>query len=480
MSNFFITTAIDYINGRPHLGHAYEKIGADVLKRYKLLTGGSSYLLVGTDEHSINVLKSAQEKGLDPKTYCDQMAGHFRHLCSVFNISYDRFIRTTDSDHKKVVQQVVQRLWEHGYIRKDLYAGFYCESCEAFLQEELLLDGYCPNHPTKKAVWVNEENYFFTLSRFQKQLEDHIQSNPEFIQPESRRNEIVNRLQAGLRDISISRSSMQWGIPFPQDESHTVYVWFDALLNYLTGAGCGSPNAVSQENWPPDVQIIGKDITWFHCIIWPAMLMALNLPLPKKIFGHGFLNLHGEKMSKTSGNILDPLQLAEEYGTDVVRYYLMKAIPWGQDGNFTLEGLITTYNNDLANDYGNLLSRTTAMINKYFNGQIPAPGVQTAAEVNIRAAAEETIENYHRFMAEMRYVNALTAVMQLIGTANLYIEETAPWQLFKDSSQHSRLASILYCLVEIIRLATWMLTPFMPSLKERVWSQLGLAGQEKV
>ena len=474
MSNFFITTAIDYINGKPHLGHAYEKIGADVLNRYKKLAGVSSYLLVGTDEHSVNVINSAEAAGLDPKAYCDRMALHFQQLCSIFNISYDRFIRTTDNDHREVIQQVVQTLWERGYIRKGSYSGFYCESCEAFLQKEQLLDGYCPNHPSKKAVWVDEENYFFTLSLFQKQLEQHIEAHPQFIQPISRRNEINNRLKEGLRDISISRSSVQWGIPFPQDSSHTVYVWFDALLNYLTGSGYLSSEAAYQDNWPADVQIIGKDITWFHCIIWPAILLALELTLPQKVFGHGFINLHGEKLSKTSGVVLDPFALAEEFSADVIRYYLMKAIPWGQDGNFSLDGLITTYNNDLANDFGNLLSRTTAMINKYFAGRIPAPAAQTTADQEIIAAAQETINNYHCFMEKMQYVDALTEVMNLVGRANLYIETTAPWRLFADTSRHAILATVLYNLIETIRLATWMLHPFMPSLKNRVWSQLGL------
>jgi len=473
MKRFYITTAIDYINGKPHLGHAYEKIGADVLKRYKNMVGIQTTLLVGTDEHSTNVLKSAHSLGLEPKAYCDNMASQFRELCRVLNISFDRFIRTTDDDHIAVVQNAVETLWNKGFIRKDSYSGLYCESCEAFLQKDQLLDGLCPNHPSKKVAWVNEENYFFTLSYFQNRLEQHIEENPEFIEPETRRNEIKNRLKEGLRDISISRSSnSHWGIPFPQDHNHTVYVWFDALLNYLTGSGYLFDEAAYQTTWPADVHIVGKDITWFHCVIWPSILLALQLPLPRKIFGHGFINLKGEKLSKSSGVVLDPFELIEQYSADVIRFYLMRVVPWGQDGNFSLEGLVTTYNNDLANDFGNLISRTTAMINKFSNGHIPVPTKQNSFANELGKEAENAISKYHNFMERMQFADALSEVISFVGKGNRYIDESAPWQLFKDE-KYNELSLVLYSLVEVIRISTWMLQPFMPSLKNRVWLQLG-------
>jgi methionyl-tRNA synthetase len=475
MSKFYITTAIDYINGKPHLGHVYEKTGADVAARYRKLRGDEVFLLLGTDEHSLNVLKTATDQGLAPQDFCDRMVGYFQDLYRGLQIDYDRFIRTTDGDHLIVVGFVVERLREKGYITRGTYAGKYCSSCEAFLDESELVEGRCRYHPGQELTWVEEENYFFALSRFQEPLKGLYQEQPEFLEPETWRNEVINRLESGLKDISISRASVEWGIPFPQNPDHVVYVWFDALLNYLTGAGFYLNEALYGEAWPADLQIVGKDITWFHGVIWPAILLALEVPLPKQIFAHGHLLHRGQKLSKSAGIVIDPVRLLEGFGADVVRYYLMKAIPWGADGNFSYEGLATVYNNDLANDYGNLLSRTTAMVYKYFEGWIPKPGKETEVDKELREAARVVIDEYCRAMEWFEYTGALETVLKVVGMANRYIESTAPWELAKEESNKSRLGTVLYQLVEVIRIGTVLFSPFMPSVQGRVWEQLGLS-----
>ncbi len=476
MSTFYITTAIDYINGKPHLGHAYEKIGADVAARYNKLKGVDTLFVTGTDEHSLNVVKKAEEQGLNAKEFCDNMAQHFLELCRVLDITYDRFIRTTDDDHKETVQSIVKKAWERGYIYEGTYSGHYCESCEAFLDEGALIEGKCPYHPTREVKWLEEHNYFFALSKFQDKLLKHFEEHPKFIQPESRRNEILNRLKEGLNDVSISRSSMKWGVPFPMDPEHVVYVWFDALINYVTAAGYISDPDKFQRYWPANYHIIGKDITWFHSVIWPAILMAVDIPLPKAIFGHGFINLKGQRLSKSAGLIVDPFDLVDRFGVDAVRYFLMKAVPWGNDGDFSFEGLVTTYNNDLANDFGNLLSRTTAMINKYFNGVIPQQGDVEPMDEALSALGKEVVNNYFAAMDELLYNNALSELLRLINSANKYIEDSAPWELNKDSAKRSRLGTVMYNLAEVLRITSIALTPFMPNSPRKVWEQLGLPG----
>jgi len=476
MSPFYITTAIDYINGEPHLGHAYEKIGTDVAARYKRLRGIETFFTTGTDEHSLNVLRCARDEGLSPKEYCDRMAERFKHLCKVLCISYDRFIRTTDPDHEETVKAFVRKAWDNGYVYKGKYSGYYCESCEAFLDEDALVDGKCPYHPTREVKWVEEENYFFALSKFQDRLLKHIEENPDFIQPETRRNEVVNRIREGLKDVSISRSSTQWGVPFPFDSKHVVYVWFDALINYVTSAGYPHDPEKFAKYWPADFHVIGKDITWFHCVIWPCALMAVGLPLPKTVFAHGFVMLKGQRLSKSAGVRVDPIELVEQFGVDVVRYFLMKAIPWGGDGDFSYETLVTTYNNDLANDFGNLLSRTTAMIERYFGGIIPAPGAAEPVDEEIPALAKQVINDYFRAMDALRYNEALSSVLSLISRANKYIEEAAPWELAKAEEKKSRLGTVLYNLAEVLRISAVAMTPFMPNIPKRLWDQLGLSG----
>ncbi|MBI4223523.1 MAG: methionine--tRNA ligase, partial [Deltaproteobacteria bacterium] len=364
MKKFYLTTAIDYVNNLPHVGTAYEKIGADVLARFTRLQGFQVYFQIGSDEHSANVFKAAQKAGLDPKTYCNRMRKTYEEIWKKLNISYDGFVQTIDPQHAKGVQKLFQTIYDNGDIDKKPYEGWYCESCEAFYTEKDLANGLCPNHQSKPK-WLEEENYFFQLSKYQDRLLEHIHNHPEFILPAVRRNEILRVIEGGLKDISVSRSTVTWGIPVPFDKKHVVYVWFDALINYMTGVGFGGRPAAFKKWWPADCHIIGKDITRFHCVIWPAMLMSAGLPLPKCVFGHGFVYLKGEKMSKTLGNVITPMDIADVYGADALRYYLLRTSSFGADGDFTWEDFIRRYNGDLANGLGNLVSRTATMVEQF-------------------------------------------------------------------------------------------------------------------
>ncbi len=369
---YFVTTAIDYVNNLPHIGTAYEKICADVIARFKRLEGEPVFFLMGNDEHSINVKREAQARGLEPHAYCDQMADQFRKIWKSLGISYDAFIRTTEERHAEAVSKLFQRIYENGDIYPSKYSGLYCESCETFYREKDLDDGKCPQHGTEPK-WIEEDNYFFALSRYTERIEKIIEEKRLLILPEIRKNEILNILHGGLEDISISRSSFDWGIPLPIQPDHVIYVWFDALINYISAIGFGWDEGLFPQFWPADMHIIGKDITRFHCIIWPAMLLSAGLEVPRMVFGHGFVFLKGEKMSKTLGNVVTPMDIVDVYGPDALRYYLLRDSSFGKDGNFTWENFLERYNGDLANDFGNLLQRVLTMIRRYRSGTIPTP-----------------------------------------------------------------------------------------------------------
>ncbi len=480
-STVFITTAIDYVNSLPHLGTAYEKIGADVLARFYRLCGTKTRFLMGTDEHSLNVERKARATGKSPQQFCDEMSAGFVNTWKKLDISFDDFIRTTQQRHVDTVQDFFRKMHASGDVYVGKYQGWYCVSCEAFLREKDLADGVCPTHKTKPE-WIEENNYFFRLSRYADRLLAHYEANPEFIQPASRRNEIVNVVRAGLEDISISRSSVGWGIPLPIDPKQVVYVWFDALINYVSGAGYGTDPEMLKTFWPADggatvpvVHVIGKDITRFHCVIWPAMLMAVGLPLPQKVFGHGFVYLSGGKMSKSEGRIVDPAALSDKYGADAVRYFLMREIPFDTDGDFSWDKFMVRYNADLANDLGNLLNRVLNMIHRYRAGRLPAADAGDGDQRRIAALIESCAAAYAGQMAGLDFATALKGVWELVQAANKYVESTAPWKLAKDPAQAEKLSGVLRFLWESLRRIALFTFPFMPAASARIWRQLGIA-----
>ena len=472
MPKFYLTTAIDYVNSKPHLGTAYEKIAADVIARYKRLEGYDTYFLMGNDEHSQNVAAKAKELNLDVMDYCDQMEEEFRHTWAMLHISFDDFIRTTEPRHISTVNELLQKIHKKGDIYKGEYKGWYCVSCEAFYQSKDLIDEKCPSHGSVPS-WITEENYFFSLSRYREQLLRHIEEHPEFILPEVRRNEILSVLKGKLEDTSISRSGTLWGIPLPFDEANVVYVWFDALINYVSGVGFSDDPEKYHQYWPADLHIIGKDITRFHCIIWPAMLLSADILLPKSIFGHGFVKLRGVKMSKTTGTILDPLRLVETYGADALRYFLISEIPFDRDGDFSLQRFKERFNADLANDYGNLVSRSLTIVDKYQKMRVVLAS-RTADDTYLQGIAEGLLGRYREAMDNYQLHQGVRIAWELIRGANLYIDSQKPWLLAKDASKKGRLAEVLYNLVESIRQVTILLKPIMPVKTKEVWHQLGL------
>jgi methionyl-tRNA synthetase len=469
VSKFYITTAIDYVNNVPHLGTAYEKIAADAIARYKRLLGFDTRFLMGNDEHSTNVEKAAKEQGLDPQAYCDKMAEIFQAVWKRLDISYDDFIRTTEPRHVRGVQALFETIASTGDIYKGKYEGFYCVSCERFYPEKDLIDGKCPDHKTP-AVFLTEDNYFFKLSKYGAPLLEHIRKNPEFIVPEIRRNEILNVIEGGLEDISVSRASGTWGIPLPIDPSQTVYVWFDALINYITGVGYPELNGNFRRYWPADLHVIGKDITRFHCIIWPAMLMSAGISLPKKVLGHGWVHFQGEKLSKSLGNIVNPLDIADKFGADSLRYYVLKEVPLWRDGDFTWDLFIQRYNSDLANDWGNLFTRTVSMIHRYRGGKLASGEAGDGVGDVIREALREARAAVDRYEIE----GAIEAAWTIIRRANRLVEERAPWNLAKDPARADDLDRLLGTLAVALQHTALLLFPIMPSKAAQVWDTLRL------
>lgn len=471
---FYITTPIYYPSDNLHIGHAYCSVMADTMARYKRIQGYDVMFLTGTDEHGQKIEEKAKAAGITPKQYVDHVVSGIKDLWKLMDISYDKFIRTTDDYHEKGVQKIVKQLYDQGDIYKGAYEGWYCTPCESFWTETQLVDGKCPDCG-REVKRTSEEAYFFRLSKYQDQLIKLFEEHPEFLEPASRRNEMLNNfIKPGLEDLCVSRTSFTWGVPVTFDPKHIVYVWVDALSNYITALGYGSEDdSLYQKYWPADIHLVGKEIVRFHTIIWPAMLMALNLPLPKKVLGHGWLILEGGKMSKSKGNVVDPVVLCERYGVDAIRYFLLRDIPFGSDGTFSNEALITRINSDLANDLGNLVSRTVAMVNKYFGGTLPAERTAGEFDEDLIALATATKAKVEAYADEMQFSSALTELWALISRTNKYIDETAPWVLAKDEANRARLAAVMYNLCEAIRIISILVSPFLPHTAPKIQAQLG-------
>lgn len=471
---YYITTAIAYTSRKPHIGNSYEIVMTDAIARYKRMQGYDVFFLTGTDEHGQKIEEYAKKSGVTPKEYVDKVAGEIKETCDLLNTTYDHFIRTTDDYHEKAVQKIFKKLYKQGDIYKGCYEGMYCTPCESFWTESQLVDGKCPDcgREVKKA---KEEAYFFRMSKYQKQLEKYIEDNPDFIFPEQRKNEMVNNfIKPGLQDLCVSRTSFKWGIPVDFDPDHVVYVWIDALSNYITALGY-SPDGSGdnyKKYWPADVHIIGKDILRFHTIYWPIMLMALGEPLPKQVFAHPWLLFGSDKMSKSRGNVIYAEDLVKLIGVDAVRYYLLSEMPYVSDGSITYETVFERYNSDLANTLGNLVNRTVAMSNKYFDGQVMAPTAQEPLDEQLKDAALAAVENVDKLLSKYRVSDALEAILSLARRSNKYIDETAPWVLAKDEDKKERLGTVLYNLLESIRFIAILVSPFMPETAEKIFKQI--------
>jgi len=473
VSRFYLTTAIDYVNSRPHLGTAYEKICADVIARYKRLCGVETRFMMGNDEHSQNVFRSAVEQGLEPLAYCDQMEHEFTSTWRRLDVSYDDFIRTTEPRHRTGVTHLAQRIFDAGDIYAGTYDGWYCVRCDEFKQDKDLVDGKCPLHPTTPLQWLNEKNYFFRLSKYQRPLLDHFGAHPEFLQPDIRRNEILRLIESGLEDISVSRAGQSWGIPLPFDSGSVAYVWFDALINYASAVGLGGDAATFERWWPADLHVIGKDITRFHAVIWPAMLMSAKLPLPRRVFGHGFMTLNGQRMSKSLGTTVDPGEAADRLGVDPLRLYLVKEITFGGDGDFSWDRYDERYNVDLANNLGNLVSRVSAMAGRYRQGRVSPAG---PVSEQLARVGEEIARTYREAMDVFAIHDGASAAFRLIDATNEFIAETAPWSLAKNPSDANRLTQVLFDAAEAIRLAAVLLSPIMPKSSAEILRRVGADG----
>ncbi|MGC8461164.1 MAG: methionine--tRNA ligase [Candidatus Dormibacteria bacterium] len=468
---FYVTAAIDYVNAAPHLGTAYEKIGCDVLTRYHSLCGQETRFVMGSDEHSQSVARAAEAAGLTPQEFCSQQKELFQSTWNAFSIQPTHYVQTDSAENRASTSAIMQRIYDAGHIYKGAYKAWYCPSCEQFYTDKQITDNQCPVHE-RPLEWIEEENYFFRLSAFQEELKTLFEQHPDFLVPETRRNEILNVIEGGLEDISISRAFTSWGIPLPFDATQVVYVWFDALLSYLTGIGFPHEEREFARFWPADVHVIGKDITRFHAVMWPAMLLAAGLPLPRKIHAHGFITLGGQKMSKTRGIFLDPMQLVKSYGSDAVRWVLMAEIPFDRDGDFSIEVFVDRYNADLANDYGNLISRTEKMCLKYFGGEVPAPGTSDPLDDELEELVRKTLPRYESCFATLDLAGALQSAMTIVRRANKYIEESAPWSLA--AAGDVRLRTVIRNLLETIRVATVLLAPFIPHGTTQVAGDFGL------
>ncbi|MDA8227371.1 MAG: methionine--tRNA ligase [Desulfitobacterium hafniense] len=471
---FYITTPIFYPNSSPHIGTAYTTIAADALARYKRLRGYNVYFLTGTDENAQKIVRTAEARGMDPKTYVDGVVDKFKELWEQLEISHDDFIRTTEERHHEVVKEIFTKLYEQGDIYKSEYEGWYCTPCETFWTENKLVDGRCPNQDCGREVeLLKEESYFFRLSKYQDALLSHIRSHPEFIQPASRRNEMIRFIESGLEDLCVSRTTFQWGIQVPFNPKHVVYVWLDALINYISALGYPNGDRYNKY-WPADIHLMGKDIVRFHAVIWPIILLALGVPLPKVVYGHGwFLSKEGGKISKSRGNVQDSFELIRRYGSDAIRYFLLRELQVGSDGTYSEDSLVERLNSDLANDLGNFISRSLAMIVKYRDGIVPTPSVDTNLELELKVLAREVKTAAEERMDSFDPAGALEQIWRFVARCNKYVDETAPWALAKKEDQQERLNTVLYTFAESIRILAIFCYPFMPGVPNKICSLLG-------